>query len=158
MGIMPIVKFPDQVLSTPTKIVGAINQEIKKIIEDMLETMYKAPGIGLAANQVGFAYRIAVIDVEHSDKKEKNPIILINPLITSKEGELFEDEGCLSLPGVSEKVKRFKRVTVTFTDLNGALKTLVGEDLLARAIQHECDHLDGRLYIHQLNSLKPEFF
>lgn len=157
MGIMPIVKFPNQVLATKTKLVEVIDSNTKKIIDDMLETMYQAPGVGLAANQVGLSCRIAVIDVEYSDNKNKNPIIMINPKITSKEGETFEDEGCLSLPGVSEKVKRFKKITVSFMDLNGDSKTLVGEDLLARAIQHECDHLDGKLYIDRLSSLKREF-
>lgn len=157
MGVKPIVKFPNLILSSSTKIIEEISSDIKKIVDDMLESMYKAPGIGLAANQIGLSLKIAVIDIEFSDKKKKNPIILINPKIISTEGELYEDEGCLSLPGVSEKVKRFKKVTVSFTDLKGDKKTLVGEDLLARAIQHECDHLDGKLYIDRLSSIKREF-
>lgn len=158
MAIRKIVLYPNPILATPTKEVNEINDDIKKIVEDMIETMYDAPGVGLAANQIGLSLRITVIDVEYTNPdKSKNPIVMINPKIESQEGELYEDEGCLSLPGVSEKVKRFQKVSVTFLNIKGEKEILVGEDLLARAIQHECDHLDGKLYIDRLSLLKKEF-
>lgn len=161
MAIRPIITFPNPVLTTPTKSIKEITLEIKSIIKDLLETMYDAPGVGLAANQIGLSLKIAVIDIEYSinnsKTKQKNPLVLINPKIVSTEGELYEDEGCLSLPGVSERVKRFQKVTATYLDPNLEQKTIIGEGLLARALQHECDHLNGKLYIDRLSSLKREF-
>jgi len=154
MAIRPIVKFPDPVLAKPTKLVEKIDDEIKTLVADMIETMYNAPGVGLAANQVGVSLRVAVIDTEWSEDKPRNAYILINPEIISSDGEVHEEEGCLSFPGVNEQVKRYSKATVKFLDLDGNEQTLTGEGVLARAIQHECDHLDGKLYMDRLSTLK----
>ena len=154
MAIRTIVTFPDPVLAKPTSPVSKFDLELKTLVQDMIETMYDAPGVGLAANQIGVSSRVAVIDVDYPEDKPKKVYVLINPQIISLEGKLFEEEGCLSLPGVHEKVYRAERATVSFLDLDGKQQTLTGEGFLARAIQHECDHLDGKLFMDQLSPLK----
>lgn len=127
-----------------------ISKKLRTLAKDMLETMYHANGVGLAAPQVGISERMVVIDVG------SGPIILINPEITKKEGENRDVEGCLSLPGRSEYVTRAERVWVTALDLNGKQINLTGEGLLARAFQHEIDHLNGILFIDYLNDSKEQ--
>jgi peptide deformylase len=136
---------------------------LKKICDDMLETMYDAPGIGLAAPQVDIHQRIVVIDIDYDspddnpkDITNANPRIFINAKITKKEGEILFKEGCLSVPGTYEEVERAERVTVKYQDVDGNNHVLEAEGLLAVAIQHELDHLDGRLFIDRLSFVKSK--
>lgn len=154
MSILPIVQFPDLVLETICQPISNITTEIKTLAADMAETMYEAPGVGLAAPQVGQNIRLVVIDV--SENKDQL-LTLINPEIvhTSAEVELGE-EGCLSLPGIYEKVSRYAEVTVRFTDLEGQQHELQADGLLAICLQHELDHLDGKVFVDHLSRLKRD--
>lgn len=152
MAILPIVQFPNPVLAMNCQPVQEINDQIRRLAADMGETMYKAPGVGLAAPQVGEPIRMVVLDVS----EEKNSLMtLINPVITqrSQEQETGE-EGCLSLPGIWEKVSRSSEITVKYTDLEGQEQELHADGLLAICIQHELDHLDGTVFIGHLSRLK----
>jgi len=152
MAILKIEKYPSLVLKKKTKIVKTIDDEIKKIVRDMFETMYKYNGIGLAANQVGISLSIIVIDVKD---KSFAPMVLINPEIKflDKEKKVFE-EGCLSFPGYYDKVARRHRVYVKFLDISGKAQEIVAEGLLARVIQHEVDHLKGVVFIQRMSFLR----
>ncbi len=141
MAILKIVKFGDPMLRKVSRPVDEITPRIQTLIDDMIETMRLSNGCGLAAVQVGVLRRIAVVEVE-----EENVIVLINPKIIAFAGEQCEQEGCLSNPGEYGITKRPKAVTVRATDRNGEQFEITGHDLLARAICHECDHLDGKLY------------
>lgn len=152
MAILPIVQFPNPVLAMNCQPVQEINDQIRRLAADMGETMYKAPGVGLAAPQVGEPIRMVVLDVS----EEKNKLMtLINPVITqrSQEQEIGE-EGCLSLPGIWEKVSRSTEITLKYTDLEGKEQELHADGLLAICIQHELDHLDGTVFIDHLSRLK----
>jgi peptide deformylase len=153
MPIRRIVKFGDPVLETPTKPVPEITGEIRELVRDMIETMYAAPGVGLAANQVGVSLRVAVIDITVGEDP-KALIVMINPRVIEQTGQQIEEEGCLSIPGYTEFVQRPERARIEALDLDGRPFTLEGEGLLARAFCHETDHLDGRLYIHRLGGIK----
>ncbi len=131
----------DPILRKTCKEVKEITPRVKELVDDLLETMYEHDGVGLAAPQVGILKRIVVIDVG------EGPLVMINPEITRKEGSQTGDEGCLSVPGVAGTVTRPNEVTVRFMDVDGEWYELEGEELLARAICHECDHLDGKLYV-----------
>lgn len=155
MAVMEILKYPDQRLRTIAKEVDKITDEIKKIAFSMIETMYHANGIGLAATQVGIPIRLFVIDVDQLEENAK-PIVFINPKIISLEGKEKHDEGCLSIPGQTAPVERASKVTVRFMNLEGNIMELVAEGLLARAIQHENDHLDGKLFIDRLSPVRKE--
>ncbi len=155
MAILEIVKYPDPILKQKTQPVGQIDENIRRLVADMAETMYSAPGVGLAAPQVGSSWRIAVLDVTKADEP-KSLIVLINPAIVAAEGECTWEEGCLSIPDCNEEVKRQKKVCVRFQNLDGEEKTLVGEDLLGVALQHEIDHLDGILFIDRLSRIKRD--
>lgn len=145
---MRIVKYPDSVLKKEASKVGKVSEKERKLLADMASIMYLNQGVGLAAVQVGIGRQLAVIDIG------KGLIKMINPTITRKEGSETQEEGCLSVPGVTVKVKRAKKVTVTYLDESGEVKELRADGLLARAIQHEIDHLCGRLIINYLNPLK----
>jgi len=149
-----ILKYPNKKLREKAKEVKK-NEDVKKIVEEMLQTMYSAPGIGLAATQVGIPLRIIVIDTTPPDK-EKNPIILLNPVILKGEGVTKFEEGCLSFPGVFEEIERYSKVWFTGYDPNWKEISGTAEGLLARAIQHEIDHLDGILFIDRLSPLKKK--
>lgn len=153
MALLEILHFPDPRLSRKARPVEVVDDGVRKTAEDMLETMYDAPGIGLAATQVNILQQIAVIDVSE-DKDE--PRCLINPKIIERDGEEEMREGCLSVPEVFAHIKRAERVTVEFLDLDGQACTLEAEGLLAVCIQHEIDHLQGRLFIDYLSPLKRE--
>jgi peptide deformylase len=153
MALRPIRVYPDPVLLTPAEPVTAIDQEIRDLVRDMAETMYAAPGVGLAAPQVGVPKRVAVIDPA-DPKVHQGLIVLINPEIVEREGEMIWEEGCLSLPGVYEEVERAESVAVRALDLDGRERTIRGRGLLAVALQHELDHLDGTLLLDHLSSLK----
>ncbi|HEV8702543.1 MAG TPA: peptide deformylase [Candidatus Polarisedimenticolia bacterium] len=153
MAILPILRFPHEVLATDSGLVREITPDVERLVQDMIETMHAAPGVGLAANQVGVARQIAVVDLSVGEKPEE-VLVLINPRILENAGSYIEDEGCLSLPGFTERVTRPDRCVIEAMDLAGKVRTLEGRDLLARAFNHEIDHLHGRLFIEHLSPLK----
>jgi len=155
MAIRRIVKFGDPVLWTPTALVTDITGEVRDLVRDMIETMYAAPGVGLAANQVGVSLRVAVIDVTAGQEPDR-AIVLINPRLIEQEGRQVEEEGCLSVPGYTEFVQRPARAVMRALDLEGREYTMEGTQLLARAFCHETDHLDGRLFIDRLGGIKRQ--
>ncbi len=153
--IYPIVKFGDPVLETPAAPITVFDDELRKLVDDMFESMYAAHGVGLAAPQIGISKRIAVIDV--SFKEDPNAkIVLVNPEIIHTEGRLTSNEGCLSLPEFREKVTRPRTVTARAQDAEGKTIEVTGDDLLARALVHETDHLNGKLYISHISALKRD--
>ncbi len=153
MAILDILHYPDKRLRTVAKPVEKVDASIKKLVDDMFETMYVAPGIGLAATQVNVHKQVIVIDIS----EEKNqPLCLINPQIIAEEGSETCDEGCLSVPDIYETVKRSEKVTVKALDQNGDEYTLQADELLAVCIQHEMDHLKGKLFVDYLSPLKQQ--
>ena len=152
MAQLTILQFPDPRLRTEAKPVAAVDDRVRKIIDDMFETMYEAPGVGLAATQVNVHEQIIVIDV--SENRDQ-PLVFINPHIEVLDETHFDyEEGCLSVPGFYEKVTRPQHVRVTALDRNGDFFTIEPEGLLAVCIQHERDHLDGKLFVDYLSNLK----
>ena len=153
MALLDILHFPDKRLRRKARPVEEVNEDTRQLVRDMLETMYDAPGIGLAAIQVNVPQRVIVVDV--SEDKSR-PLALINPEITDLEGVESIDEGCLSVPGIFEKVERADRITVKALDPQGAEFIMDANGLLAVCIQHEIDHLDGKLFIDYLSELKRQ--
>ncbi|MGE0043312.1 MAG: peptide deformylase [Vicinamibacterales bacterium] len=153
--IRPILRHGDEGLHAPAAPVAAITPEIEALLDDMAETMYAAPGIGLAAPQVGVGLRIFVIDLSVG-RDPGGLITMINPEFVEREGMQIEEEGCLSLPGFTATVARPKRAVVRGLDRQGEPHTLEGTGLLARAFQHEMDHLDGRLFVDRLRGIKRD--
>lgn len=152
MALLEIKKYGDKILESPTEEVDVIDKEIQKTIDDMLETMYAASGLGLAANQVGIPLSITVIDL-YEDKNSK-ALVLINPKIIYERGKIIEEEGCLSFPKIYTLVERPKNLTVEAINIKGELIRIEAKDLLARVISHECDHLKGILFINKINQIK----
>ncbi|MCP4996018.1 MAG: peptide deformylase [Gammaproteobacteria bacterium] len=153
MAILEILRFPDSRLRKKAQPLAGVDDELRQFVDDMFETMYQAPGIGLAATQVNDSRRVVVIDISEDHDQ---PICLINPEILSKEGEEEMDEGCLSVPGIYEPVVRADKIRVRALDLKGEQQTFDAEGLLAVCIQHEMDHLDGKLFIDYLSNLKRQ--
>jgi len=153
--IYPIVKYGDPVLETPAQTVTEFDDELKKLVEDMFESMYAAHGVGLAAPQIGISKRVAVIDVTFKEDPAAK-LVLVNPEIIKKQGKQSGSEGCLSLPDFRETVNRAKVVTVRAQDTQGTWFETSGEDLLARALMHETEHLQGKLYISHISALKRD--
>lgn len=153
--IHEIVKYPDHVLSKPGEPVTKFDEDLNTLVEEMFESMYAAHGIGLAAPQIGLSKRLTVIDVNFK-KDPADKLVLINPEIVEREGKQFEEEGCLSLPEIREKVTRAAKVKVRAQNVAGEWFEVEGEELLARALQHEIDHLDGILFLDRLSRLKRE--
>jgi peptide deformylase len=153
--VREIVKFPEPVLERKTAPVTEFNEELRALVDDMFESMYAAKGIGLAAPQIGLSKRLTVIDLSFKERPE-DKIVLVNPEIVFREGKQYEEEGCLSLPEIREKVTRAARVRVRAQDVKGEWFEMEGEELLARAFQHEIDHLDGILFIRRLSALKRD--
>jgi peptide deformylase len=153
--IRPILKYGDDTLHSPARPVDAITPDIDRLIVDMTETMYAAPGVGLAAPQVGVPLRICVIDLSVG-RDPNGLIVLINPEFVEREGMQLEDEGCLSVPGFNATVVRPARVVVRALDRNGTEFEQEGAGLLARAFQHELDHLDGTLFVDKLRGIKRD--
>jgi peptide deformylase len=151
--ILPIIKYPDPILSQPGEPVTEFNAELRKLVADMFETTYANQGIGLAAPQVGVSKRVTVIDVSMG-KNPKDKLAIINPEIIFSEGKLYEEEGCLSFPDIREKVVRAAKVRIRAQDEKGKWFEMDGDDLLARAFQHEIDHLDGVLFLFRMSALK----
>lgn len=162
MTVREIRKFPDQVLRRKTDRVEAVDKTIERLIDDMIETMYAAPGVGLAANQVGVPLQLAVIDITTREDREKGRqkpvVVIINPEIISMEGSVVEEEGCLSIPDYAESVKRAAKVRVRAQDRSGKSFEMEAEGLLAKALQHEIDHLNGLLFVDRLSPLKKSLF
>lgn len=153
MTILNVLRFPDKRLRTKATPVETVNEDIQTTLDDMLETMYDAPGIGLAATQVNIHKQMVVIDVS----EEKNqPLFLINPVITHKEGEEVSEEGCLSVPAYYAEVKRAECVTVKALNREGKTFEIEADGLLAVCIQHELDHLQGKLFVDYLSPLKQQ--
>ncbi len=154
--VYKIVKYGDPVLETPADTITEFDTpELRKLLADMFESMYAAKGVGLAAPQIGVSKRIAVIDCSIGEN-EKEKLVLINPEILRVEGRQVGEEGCLSIPGFRENVRRANRVTVRAQDVNGKTFEMTAEELLARAFLHETDHLHGRLYISHVSPLKRD--
>jgi peptide deformylase len=153
MAIRTILEFPDPRLRTRAQPVTEFDADLGKLVDDMLETMYAAPGIGLAATQVDVHKRVIVIDVSEAHNQ---PFVLINPQILSREGVAETEEGCLSVPGIFDEVKRASKIRVRAQDRTGAVFERDCEDVLAVCVQHEMDHLDGKLFVDYLSDLKRQ--
>jgi peptide deformylase len=152
MTKLEIKKYGDPILRKKTNLVLEINKDIKCLAKDMLETMYLADGVGLAAPQIGILLRLCVIDIS---PEGKSPLVMINPKITYLGGgKVSEQEGCLSFPGIFAKIRRFSNVKAEYTDLEGENKEIEAQGLLSRAIQHETDHLDAKLFIDYAHYFK----
>ncbi len=157
MAIKEIITYPHPVLREKAKKITTFDDELRQLAADMGETMYKAPGVGLAANQVGLAVQLVVVDVSR-EKDEKKFIALVNPVLSEGEGSEIDEEGCLSVIDYQAKVKRFRKIKVTAQDLEGKEMEFVAEDRFARIIQHEVDHLNGTLFIDRISRLKLSLY
>lgn len=159
MSILKIITYPDPLLQTVCKPVEKISKGIQKLLDDMAETMYSAPGIGLAAPQVSQLLRVIVLDTKWKDKKGEGELFqLVNPKIIHREGEIEWEEGCLSIPDFSQIMERSKKVTIEALDKQGMPIRIEGIDLLAVCLQHEIDHLDGKLIIDKSSRLKRNLY
>jgi peptide deformylase len=155
MALLEILHHPDPRLRIKAQPVTQFDDRLQRLIDDLFETMYAAPGVGLAATQVGVARRVAVLDCA-GDRAAPEPLVIINPEILEPREPQMMEEGCLSVPGAAEKVDRYNRLRLRALDRQGQPFELEAEGLLAQAVQHEIDHLDGKLYIDKLSSLKRE--
>ena len=155
MAVLPIRKYGDEVLRVPTQPVTEFDASLQKLIDDMVETMYAAPGVGLAANQVGVSKRVMVIDLSVG-RRPGELHIFINPEMVETLGEIAEEEGCLSVPDLNETVTRPFRARVRYLDRNGVEREMSGEGLMARAMNHEIDHLNGMLFLDRLRGFRKE--
>jgi peptide deformylase len=157
MSLRKIIEYPEPLLRLKAKKVESFDEELKSLVEDMAETMYDAPGIGLAAPQVAESIRLIVVDTTVAGE-EQEYLYLVNPEIVSHEGHQVDEEGCLSVPEIVAQVKRFKKVTVSYQDKEGTPRELTTEDRFAVILQHEIDHLDGILFIDHLSPLKRNLY
>lgn len=153
--IRPILKFGEAPLHGPAADVAALTADIQSIIDDMIDTMYAAPGIGLAAPQIGIALRMFIIDLSVG-RNAGDLMVFVNPAFVEREGTQLEEEGCLSVPGFNATVVRPSRAVVTARDRDGVERTVEGKDLLARALQHEMDHLEGKLFLDRIRGIKRD--
>ncbi len=151
MALLDILTLPDPKLKTKAQAVTVFDEQLSQLCDDMLETMYDAPGIGLAATQVDVHKKVVVMDVSEDSNE---PMVFINPEITASVGEQKYEEGCLSVPGIYAKVKRAEQVTLAYQNVKGQVQELSAEGLLAVCIQHELDHLDGIVFLDHLSTLK----
>ena len=156
MALLKIANYPEPVLLTVGKPVEVFNTELKKLVEDMFETMYEAKGVGLAAPQIHVSQRLFVMDCS-SGEDETQKFAMINPEIIYVEGEQIGDEGCLSFPGIYQKIQRNMRSIVRYQDTNGKLQELDGDELTARCVLHETDHCDGIVFLDRMTPLRREF-
>ena len=155
MAILPIVLYPDPVLLRPTRSVERVDDEIRQLVDDMTETMYAAPGIGLAANQVGVPLRLFIVDLSAGDRPDSLHVF-INPVVTGTEGRELGEEGCLSFPDVTLDVERASRVTMEALDRKGEPFEVTTEGLMARAMLHEYEHLEGQVFLRNVSSIRRE--
>ncbi|MDP3478871.1 MAG: peptide deformylase [Desulfoprunum sp.] len=158
MTLRKILEYPAPVLRQETRRITAFNEELKKLVEDMAETMYAAPGIGLAAPQIGESLKLIVIDTTSDKEGAREFMAMINPEIIEKEGKQLDEEGCLSVPDLTSKVKRFKKITVAYQDLAGNSHLMAAEDRPAVVLQHEIDHINGILFLDHLSALKRALY
>jgi peptide deformylase len=158
MALFEIRKYPDKILKQKTVELSDIDAQTQNIINNMIETMYGASGIGLAANQVGIPQRLCVIDLSLRESNKIPLIVLINPVVVQKDGMVDAEEGCLSIPGYMTSIKRAEKVLVKGLNREGKPIEIEGDGLLARALQHEIDHLDGLLFIDRMSPIRREFF
>ena len=160
MALREIKKYPDPVLREKAAPVKDVDAAVCRLIDDMVETMHAAPGVGLAANQVGVPLQVAVIDLgDHAEEEKRHPlVVLINPEIVAQNGTIVAEEGCLSVPEFTEQVKRAARVTVRAKDRAGKTFEIEADGLMAKALQHEIDHLNGILFIDRLSPIKKSIF
>ncbi len=160
MALLEILTFPDPRLAKKSTPVEQVDDEIKQLVDDMLETMYHAEGVGLAAPQIGVTKRIIVVDCGERESEEphplspKDPHVIINPVVTTKDGKVVWEEGCLSVPGYTDEVERAKTVTVEGLNREGEAISIEADGLLAVCLQHEIDHLEGVLFVDRLSRLK----
>ena len=157
MALLDIKKYPEKILKEKAAPVESIDSHLQHLIDDMIETMHTVRGLGLAANQVGISKRLSVIDTSIREEN-RSLIVLINPVIIEKEGLIEAEEGCLSIPGYMTTIKRAERVYVRGLNREGKTIEIEGTGLLARALQHEIDHLDGLLFIDRMSPIKRQFF
>lgn len=157
MSLRRIYQYPDPVLRLKAKKIESFNTELHDLITDMAETMYDAPGIGLAAPQIGESIQLIVVDIS-TDKEKREYMPLVNPEITASEGNQVDEEGCLSIPDLTANVKRFQKITVKYQDMDGNAQELTTEDRFAVVLQHEIDHLNGILFIDHLTPLKRNLY
>ncbi|MCB2227240.1 MAG: peptide deformylase [Desulfarculaceae bacterium] len=157
MALLPIKTFPDPCLSRACRQVEVVDDDLRQLAADMLETMYDAPGVGLAAPQVGSDLRMVVIDCS-SREEDPQPMVLVNPRIVEAEGALVFEEGCLSVPEFTADVTRYERVVVEALDGEGRPVRVEGDGLMAVCLQHELDHLEGRLFIDRISPLKRSLY
>jgi peptide deformylase len=155
MPLRPIVLYPDPVLLTPTQPVQEVDDDVRTLVRDMVDTMYAAPGIGLAANQVGVSKRVCVVDLSVGEN-EGELTVFINPRVVATEGNEVGEEGCLSFPDIHLDIERPYTATVEALDLDGRAFTITASGLMARAIQHEIEHLQGRVFLQNVSPLKRE--
>ena len=157
MAIKKILTFPNPVLRQKVETVSSFDESLKELATDLAETMYDAPGAGLAANQIGVCLRVVVVDIS-KNKEEKKHLVLVNPEIIDKEGCQIDEEGCLSVIDLTAKVERYRKLLVRAQDLDGKSWEFPAEDFFARVIQHELDHINGILFIDHLSSLKRTLY
>ena len=157
MSLLPILTFPNPVLRQKAEEVTEFNDDLNTLIIDMVETMYDAPGVGLAAPQIGESIRLIVVDISE-DEDEQNSMVMVNPKITKAEGKQVDEEGCLSVLDLTASVKRSQKITVSYQDAEGNQQELDTEDRFAIVLQHEIDHLDGILFIDHLSTLKRALY
>jgi len=155
MALRPIVLYPDPILLRPTQPVEHVDDEVRTLVDDLVETMNAAPGIGLAANQIGVSQRVCVVDLT-TGERPGSLIVMINPRVLESSGRQTAEEGCLSFPDITIEVERAERVRVEALDRNGQPFELTADGLLARAILHECEHLDGQVFLRNLSALRRE--
>ena len=157
MSLLEICTYPDPVLRDEAANVEKVDRQIRKLIDDIAETMYEAPGVGLAANQVGKLLRLIVIDLQKPDQHQ-GLIVLVNPKIVAAQGTITFEEGCLSVPGYFSNVKRFEEVTVCGLDMDEKPVEIQASGLLAVVLQHEIDHLNGKLFIDRMGAISRDIF
>ena len=158
MAILRIRTYPDPILREETQLVTEFNDDLRRLTENMAETMWDAPGVGLAAPQIGESLKLIVVDVSQDREEAKEYMVLANPVIIDHEGIQEDEEGCLSLPDLTSKVDRYKAITVRYQDLTGQTNELKTEDRFAVVLQHEIDHLNGVLFLDHLSHLKRTLY
>ncbi|PHR25916.1 MAG: peptide deformylase [Desulfotalea sp.] len=158
MSILKIYQYPEAVLRKKTQAITDFDENLNQLVADMGETMYEAPGIGLAAPQIGRSLKLIVVDTSKDSDTEKEFMAIINPVIIAHEGRQVDEEGCLSLPELSANVDRYKKITVSFLDIKGKAQEITAEDRFSVVLQHEIDHLNGILFLDHLSTLKRSLY
>ncbi|MEA3468548.1 MAG: peptide deformylase [Thermodesulfobacteriota bacterium] len=158
MSLRTILTFPDPILRQKAEKISVFDDSLQSLVSTMLDTMYDAPGVGLAAPQIGESVQLIVVDVSQENDEERESMVMINPAITEKEGHQVDEEGCLSVLDLTASVKRSKKVTVCYQDITGEKQELTTEDRFAVVLQHEIDHLNGILFLDHLSTLKRSLY